>query len=590
MLAQVGIVPARWTDTMLMANLLGDLPKGLKALAFRLAHMGMTSYSDLVDPITTERAIRYLAKVAQFTWPKPDKIKVLEDGEYRWKQPWSAHTMAKSILNSVAKGTCDDPYKRWHEYPSRSVVEDVLGKLRAASIADAPFDKAVYYACRDADAALRVYHHLNPRIQANNQQKVLDRDCGVVPMVVDMERHGMEVDRPHFEQLGEDYEQRKWVVVEKIKDLVGYKVNPGSSDQVRDLLFKRLGLNPKWRTKDGADSTNAAALEALEDAHPVVPLITEYRELDKMQGTFVKGVLDNSARWTDERCRTHLLMITASTGRFAAKEPNLLAFPQEDRSAEGKPLRDGFVAGEGKVFVSGDYSQIELRVLAHMSQEPTMLEVFRNGGDIHRETAAEVFKVPADLVTPAQRAAVKKVNFGIPYGITDIGLFKFLESDGWTRKACEQLINNWFSRFSNVAGFMNGVRTFARRHRYVEDMFGRRRLIPEVLSAHQFVREAGLRQAGNQPIQTGANSILKESMVRLTPVYKQLQREGHYIWPLLPIHDDLLWVMDEAVVSWVIPLIKSIMEGCVTLSVPIVVDFKVGKRWGSMVKYETATG
>jgi DNA polymerase-1 len=195
----------------------------------------------------------------------------------------------------------------------------------------------------------------------------------------------------------------------------------------------------------------------------------------------------------------------------------------------------------------------------------------------------------AEAVNDAQRYAVKKVNFGIPYGITEAGLFKFLEPDGWTKRACAVLIDNWFARFSQVAAFMDRTRTFARRHRYVEDMFGRRRPIPEVLSAHQFVREAGLRQAGNQPIQTGANSILKESMAQLTPIYKQLQQEGHYIWPLLPIHDELLWVMDEPIVTWVVPLIKSIMENClerigVPFSVPLVVDFKVGKRWGSMEK------
>jgi len=591
MLAQVGIIPARWTDTMLMANLLGDLPKGLKALAFRLAHMTMHSYSEMVDPITTERAIQYLARVMQFKWPKPPKIQTIDEGEYRWKQPWSAHTMAKSILNSVAAGTCDDPYKRWHEYPSRGLIEGVVGKLVAATIADVDPKTAIYYACRDADATLRVYHHLNPRIQAANQLSVLDRDCRVVPMVADMERCGMAVDQPHFMQLGDEYEKRKWGVVEKIEALVGYKVNPGSSDQVADLLFKRLGLKPKWRTKDGADSTNAAVLEVLEGSHPVVPLIMEYRELDKMRGTFVEGVLDNCQRWADGRCRTHLLMIRASTGRFAAKGPNLLAFPQEDRSTEGKALRDGFVAGPGRVFVSGDYSQIELRVLAHVSQEPTMIEVFRSGGDIHQEMAAQIYKIPADLVNSEQRNAVKKVNFGIPYGITEAGLYKFLGPQGWSKKACERLINDWFSRFSAVAGFMDRTRIFARRHRYVEDMFGRRRLIPEVLSAHQFVREAGLRQAGNQPIQTGANSILKEAMAQLVPIYKQLQREGHYIWPLLPIHDDLLWEMDRSIVTWAIPLIKSIMEGCLDtigmpFSVPIVVDFKVGERWGSMEKWK----
>jgi DNA polymerase I-like protein with 3'-5' exonuclease and polymerase domains len=592
MLAQLGIRPKRWTDTMLMANLLQNVPKGLKALAFRLCMMPMQSYSSLVDPITEARTLTYLSKVVQFNWPPVQhQIEKLMAGEYKMVQPQPPRTAAKTAITAFAKGNVKgrDLYDRWQNAPASKTAEilGILGPLHAATLEDVEFEKAKYYACRDSDATLRVYHHLYPRIVAMNLVGPLERDCDSVPMVMDMKKCGMWVDQPYTIQLGKDYDKRKHAVVGQIKDLIGRLINPASTDQVGHLLFRELGLRAKKRTKGGSkDSTDSEVLEMLKDKHPVVPMILSYRELDKMKGTFVDGVLDNCRRYEDGRCRTDITMIKAATGRFAARDPNLLAYPQEDRSDEGKHLRDAFVAGEGKVFVSGDYSQIELRLLADQANEPTMKEMFWKGIDIHLGMAAKVHRIALDQVTGRQRYGIKKVNFGIPYGITEAGLFKFLEPEGWSKKECHQLIDDWRKDFSAVPVYMNGIYTYARRYGYVKDWAGRIRLIPEVKSAHEYVRQAGLRQAGNMPIQTGANSILKEAMRQLTPFYHALQEQGYYIWPLLPIHDDLLWEMDAKMVRWVIPAIKSIMENCVTLSVPLVVDFKVGPRWGSMEKYK----
>lgn len=589
MLAQAGVYPPRWTDTMFMANLLQDVPKGLKALAFRLCYMRMNSYSSLVDPITEERALGYLARVAQYKWKRPEPEQILENGEYRLKQPWAMHTVAKSILSAYARGNCKgyDLYKRWHGNPNRFMAEDIFGPLEAATIADVDPATAVYYGCQDADATLRVYYQLYPRISMANLIGPLERDCRAVPMVVDMRASGMAVDIPHLIELGESYEDRKLKVIEEIKDLVGVRICPGSAPQVADLLFNRLGLKPKRRTGTGKNSTDESVLELLKDKHKAVPLILEYRRLDKDKGTFVDGVLESCRRSSDKkRCHTDISLIRTATGRFAASNPNLLAFPQEDRSEEGKALRDSFVAADGHVFLSGDWSQIELRVLADQSNEPTMQDLFWNGIDIHLGMAAKVHKIPLDQVTAKQRYGVKKVNFGIPYGITILGLFKFLEPEGWDKKGCERLIDEWFENFPAVYSYMSGIHQFARRYGYVVDFCGRRRLIPEVRSVHQFVREAGLRQAGNMPIQTGANSILKEAMGQLVPIYKHLRGKGHYIAPLLPIHDDLLWEIDASILPWFVPTVKAVMENCVTLSVPLVVDFKVGTKWGSMEKYK----
>lgn len=589
MLAQAGIVPARWIDTMLMANLLQDKPKGLKALAYRLCGMQMSSFKELVNPITQARAREYLERVVQFKWPKPPKVEVFDEKkqEWRWKQPWSMHTVAKAALNRGLKGNEVDYYATWHNNENRLQVEAILGKLEAASIADVDFEKAKYYACRDADATYRIYHHLRGEISEQELEGPLDRDCGIVPMIVDMEQTGIGVDTDYYAGLVKTYTERRDAETKAVEAILGRPFDTGSADQVRHLLFKQMGLKSRFRTKGGKESTSSEVLEALEDEHPIVGHILKYREYDKMRSAFAEGVLRNALKHSDRRCRTHISMIRVVTGRLASKEPNLLAFPQPSRSAEGKPLRDGFVAGEGRVFLSGDYSQIELRVLAHESKEPTMIKIFQEGGDIHRATAAEVFDIPIEEVTDKQRYPIKTVNFGIPYGITSAGLSRQLLKmglHGWHIKACDKLIAQWFSRFRCVAGYMSRVQSDARRYGRVWDLCGRQRLIPEVMSAWEWVRSAGLRQAGNAPIQMGAQSIVKEAMRRLVPVYQHYLKEGIYIKPLLQIHDDLLWEVDEVALPVVVPTIKTIMENCMQLDIPLVVDFQVGKKWGSMEK------
>jgi DNA polymerase I-like protein with 3'-5' exonuclease and polymerase domains len=586
MLAQVGIHPARWTDTMLMANLLQDKPKGLKALAYRLCNMPMTTYKELVDPITQARAEAYLKRVAEFKWPKPQQVEVFDNGKRRWKQPWSMHTVAKAAINRGLKGGEVDYYSTWHRNQNRLQVESVFGELEAATIADVDFQKALHYACRDADATYRIYPYLWREICEQELEGPLARDCGVVPMIVDMEQTGIGVDIEYYKSLVQRYTESRDAEAKAVESILGRPFDVGSADQVRELLFHELCFRSKFRTKGGKESTSQEVLEALEGEHPIVDHILKYREYDKMRSAFAEGVLKNALRHSDRRCRTHISMIRVVTGRLASKEPNLLAFPQPARSEEGKPLRDGFVAKDGCVFLSGDYSQIELRVLAHESKEPTMIQIFQEGGDIHRATAAEVFEVEVEDVTDQQRYPIKTVNFGIPYGITSLGLSRQLLKmglQGWTVKACDKLIAKWFARFEHVAGYMSRTQSTARRYERVWDLYGRQRLIPEVRSAWDWVRLAGLRQAGNAPIQMGAQSIMKEAMRRLVPIYQDLSKQ-YYIKPLLQIHDDLLWEVQEEALPILVPIIKTVMEHCTQLAVPLAVDFATGRKWGSMEK------
>lgn len=404
----------------------------------------------------------------------------------------------------------------------------------------------------------------------------LDRDIGIVPCVIQMEETGVGADRETFECLDLVLEHQKQGCAEEIEDLVGYYVNPKSDKQVRELLFNRLRLPSVRRTQAGLPSTEDEALELLRDRHPVVPLIQDYRAKGILQCNFVSAVLRDLQHHGDGRVRPDISLITAVTGRLASKVVNLIAWPKD------KELRRGFVAKPGCVFLSGDYSQIELRVLAHVAQEPTMLQAFREGLDLHRLTAADVTGKRLEDVTDEERQAAKRVNFGVPYGISAKGLHAMLEHLGWTLTGCEQFLAKYFLVRKKVALWMDATKAEARRHGYVRDFLGRICRVPEVKSVHHWIRSSGERQAINAPIQMGAQSIMKVAMAKLWPYIEIINQELGYCRVIIQIHDDLKLETEERLVPVVLPIVKHCMETAVKISVPIPVEFKMGKTWGSM--------
>lgn len=591
-LALMGVYPANFTDTMIMAYLLQTEPQGLKPLTFRHLNVRMREYEEVVGPRTQEMALEYVVKVACMDWPKLDPVLEMKAGKPKIRQPQTINQKVNRILSDISGGGEVDVYDRWRKTPpgdGRTMVETVLGPLKRAYLKDVEVESALQYAGTDPWATYYIYPILKQKIEALGLSGVLARDNGIVPMVETMQRRGMKVNPDYLRTLRTDFTTEMDQVAAQICSMVGYDLHPGSDPQVLDLLENKLRLvKARVRMVDGKQvtvrkkMTDLKAMELLKDKHPVVPLVMRYRALAKLVDSFIDVILEK--RGPDNRIRTTLRVTRVVTGRLASSNPNLMAQPT--RTEDGRRIRGGFEARTGYKLISGDYSQIEMRIVAHISQDPKMLEVFRTGVDIHSATASGIFHLPLDQLDEMKhRYPAKRVGFGILNLISAAKLLQELAvggATGWTVAGCQTMINEWFTLYAGVADYVEERKVEARRTGMVRDLFGRVRLVPEVMSVHESVREAGIRQAVNAPIQMGAQGVIKEAMVRLVPIYKGFGED--IVTPLLQIHDDLLWEMREDLVPIVLPIVKQVMENCVELSVPLKVDFKIGDKWAGMKK------
>lgn len=573
-LHEVGVRPKRYTDTMIMAYLLGLDAIGLKTLAFRYALMAMDDYEDVVRPATEHKAEVYLKAVLEREWPDPEpEIEVRANGEQHVKWGQNIRRRLGAYLKKLEKGTAKlTPYEYWTDkerMADREMVEPVLGELEPGFLSEIPLEDAIQYACSDPDATLRIYPVLWDMIVERGLEGTLARDLRCVEMVVDMMQNGMLLDIPWFKGLEVEFEAKAAETMGKIEALAGRYVNPNSPKQVAQLLHD-IG-HP-------VNSTGSEELDKLRDV-PVVAAIQEHRQIRKLLGTYVAKM----PRMVDGNGRIHtdLSMTRTETGRLASSNPNLQNIPM--RTDDGRRIRKGFVARPGCKLVSGDYSQIEMRLAAHMSQDEFMCQIFRDGLDIHTMTASRAYHKPPEEIDPKkERYPMKRTGFGVLYGITDEGLYDVFVHEGVTGFSvadCAKFIRDWFNTFPGVREYQRDVEAEARRTGMVRDLFGRIRYVPEVYSALSYVREAGLRQAVNAPIQSGAQGIIKEAMGNLTPLYKEWQDAGYICLPLLQIHDELLWEIEEDILGTVIPQFREVMVEAVELSVPVLVDFEVGDNW-----------
>ena len=825
-LHKLDIHPSRVVDTMVMAYLLGDLPQGLKALAYRLCGMEMRDYQEVVGDRGQDKAKEYLELAAIIPWPDPPHVLEFKDGEPHVRKPQNITKKILRALKDAEKGTVD-LQERWGKMEGREEVEGEMGVMPGADLRDVPEDKAIHYACRDADATRRIYPILKRRIKDEGLEGVLEMDMGVIPMVLEMQRVGIKVDPTEMGKVDVLLEHKMMVEEREIQKLLGYHINPGSPPQVAAMMDKEGIEVKKRRGKSGQQSTGKEFLAPLRKIYPVIDHIMMWSSYETLRSTFT-NVLPNLIG-TDGRIHTTIKVTRTSTGRLAMENPSLQNIPV--RSEEGRMIRDAFVAEDGYGLCSFDYclaggtkiitnrgevpimhvevgdgvlsvvdtdgpkptltlntvkkivcvgvqemwevgledestvrctsdhkwrgyhggwvktsdlkvgdrlshvkegrsgryptwyiythcnyrkkhtltsewklgpvpdgyhcdhkdedylnwksdnlqyipkgenysqggkrywkevkngdrsdekrlaelrkglkrrraymgegnpnfgkrkanhrvawvvrvaserayqitvakdhnyvlanglvsknSQIELRILAHMSRDVGMINAFLSGYDLHTATASEMFGIPMDQVGDYEhRRPAKTVNFGIPYGITAMGLMDTMNTEGaqgWTEDSCQDLINRWFRARPGVDDFMEECKAHARRYGYITDMFGRRRWTPEVHSSSKKIVEEGLRYAMNQPIQSGAQGVIKLAMAR---IWKELLPyvEPGVVRPLLQIHDDLLFEVREKEAGWVIPVIQGMMEGVVKLSIPAPVDPKVGERWGSMKK------
>jgi len=594
-LASMGVRPAKFADTMVMAYLLQSEPQGLKPLAFRHCGMVMSAYEEMVAGATRERAVAYLHRVMEREWPDPAPVLEWKKGEPYVRQPVNILRKVKRVLDEVNSGGDVDPYSRWTKMDGTDEVTAAFGPLREATLADIPVEDAVRYSARDADATIRVYPVLWERIRGLGLDDTFWRDMRAMPMVVDMMGNGMPVDVRAFEQLSQYFEERKDAIQSTIQGMVGRYLagkaaNPGSAVQMAEVIYDHLRLQDrggKYKSKKGAKTRSTAddILKRYIGLHPVVQEIIDWREYQSLKTKFADAVPKLVS--PDGRVRSTIRMTRTTTGRLSSSSPNLMAQPV--RSDEGRKVRDCYVAGDEWEFLSGDYSQVEMRVAANGSKDERMMSIFWSREDIHSQTASWMFGVPLEQLDEMKhRYPAKRVGFGILNLITAQGLHRELQvggARGISESDCEEMIKSWFNIYSGVAAYMKANGEQAKRNGYVRDMWGRIRYIPGIRSVNRWARLEAERQAGNAPIQMGAQGIIKEAMGRLVPWYRTGEIKGS-VKTLIQIHDDLVWEVREGMVPVVAPQIGRIMT---TVSppdfiIPLEVDFKHGKRWGSMEK------
>lgn len=384
----------------------------------------------------------------------------------------------------------------------------------------------------------------------------------------DMELVGFSVDLNGLKEMSNELADRIAVIEKEIYDAVGYEFNLNSPKQLGVALFEKLGLPAKKKTKSGY-STNAEVLEELKHLHPAVSLLLEYRTLAKLKSTYTDGLQE--CVQPDGKIHTTFNQTETRTGRISSLEPNLQNIPV--RTNEGKRLREFFVAGDGKVLVDADYSQIELRVLASMSGDENMINAFNSGADIHTATAAQVFGLPIEMVTPTLRSRAKAVNFGIVYGI---GAFSLAKDIGVTRKEADDYIKSYLATYPKVASYMENTINEAKQNGYVTTLFGRKRYLPELQNSNGMIRAFGERVARNAPIQGTAADVIKLAMVK---VFNRLEKEVPSAKLILQVHDELIVECFENDAEKVCGILKYEMENAAKMAVNLTADAAFGKTW-----------
>ncbi len=474
-----------------------------------------------------------------------------------------------------------DPGRRSHAIENLSLEhlgqalpshEDVVGKGKnARGFAEvAPAEAGQYGGTRSVTVlALRaVFQPFLERMAA--EPLFRDIEMPLIEVLVDMEWRGIAIDQAVFDQLGTEFREQLQTIVTQIYSAAGEEFNLNSPKQLGAVLFEKLQLPVLKKTKTGP-STDADVLAQLAAmGHEVPQLILEHRELQKLLSTYVE-VLPGAVNERTGRIHTTFNQTGAATGRLSSSDPNLQNIPV--RSPRGEAIRRGFVPGPGWAFVVADYSQIELRLMAHLSEDPAFIEAFRRGGDIHRETAAIIFDVPAEQVTADMRARAKTINFATIYGQGPFALGKQLDI---SQQEAKEFIESYFARFAGVRAFLDRQVEFARDQGYVQTLFGRRRYIPEIKDKNFNVRAFGERTAQNSPLQGSAADLIKRAMIR---IHEELRGQGLEARLLLQVHDELVLEAPPAEVAAVRTLVKHEMESAADLSVPLVADVGVGPNW-----------
>ncbi|MCP4423904.1 MAG: DNA polymerase I, partial [Chloroflexi bacterium] len=456
-------------------------------------------------------------------------------------------------------------------------ITNLIGKGKnQKSFAEVSIEEAAPYGSADADLTLRLVEPLQEEIAKKGLEKLLGLEIPLIPVLSAMEKEGVGVDATFFRQMSQDLAARLLQLEGKIHEIAGSPFNINSTQQLSDVLFKTLDLPHEGlkRTKSGHYSTAASVLEGLKpaDESGMIAAIQEYRELGKLRSTYVDA-LPTMINARTGRIHTSFNQTGAITGRLASNKPNLQNIPI--RSKVGQQIRRGFTARPGWIFLTADYSQVELRVLAHVSQDEALLEAFRQDQDVHSTTAAAVYSIPLEEVTYDQRRFAKAVNFGLIYGM---GAFRLARDSDLTLSEAENYIKEYFGRFPGIQRYLDETKRKAKSDGYVETLYGRRRYFPIFMTKGSRNKQLELRaerEAVNHPIQGTAADIIKIAMLRL---HDALQAD-YQARMILQVHDELLLEAPESEIDAVKPLMIDIMSNAFKLDVPLKVDASTGYNW-----------
>lgn len=394
-------------------------------------------------------------------------------------------------------------------------------------------------------------------------------DMPTVEVLSDMQWNGMYVDKEELEQFGEELKAKLETLTKVIYEMAGEEFNINSTKQLGEILFEKMKLPVIKKTKSGY-STDVDVLEKLKKEDPIIEQILDYRQLMKLNSTYVEGLKPYINPKT-KRIHSFFHQTITATGRISSTEPNLQNIPT--RFELGKRVRKVFKPQEGKIYLDADYSQIELRVLASISEDKHMIEAFNEGQDIHKQAASKVFKTPIDEVTKEQRSNAKAVNFGIVYGISDFGLGEQL---GIGRKKAKQYIDEYLEQYSGIKNFMENITEEAKEKGYVETLFHRRRYIPELKSSNYMVRQFGARAAMNTPIQGTAADIMKIAMIK---VYNEIQKRKLKSKIVLQVHDEMMVEAPLDEKEEMQEIMKQCMETAIELKVPLIAEISTANNW-----------
>ncbi|MFC1598224.1 DNA polymerase I, partial [Patescibacteria group bacterium] len=484
--------------------------------------------------------------------------------------------IASYLLNSGSRGHGLDNLAFIELGHQMQPIEELIGKgKQQISIADVPVEDVSWYAAEDADFSWRLYEKFAPRIKKEGLQKLFDKiEMPTVLALATLEEAGVKLDVEFLNKMSKDLHRRINTLEKKIHDAAGTEFNVASSVQLKEILYEKLQLPTKniKKTKTGY-STAASELEKLHGEHPIIEMIEEIRELSKLTSTYADA-LPQLVNPKTGRIHTSFNQTITATGRLSSSDPNLQNIPI--RTELGKEIRKAFIPERGNTILSLDYSQVELRIVSHLADDKVMKEAFMRGEDIHARTAAELNDVELDEVTPGMRRQAKAINFGVIYGM---GVQGMMRDSGLSREEAQEYLDKYFTVHAGIRKYLDEMKAFAHDHGYAENIFGRRRPLPEIKSNTRMIQAAAERAAINMPVQGAAADIMKMAMIA---VQQAIDAGKIDALMLLQVHDELVFEVKKSSAAAEAKKIQKIMEGIYDLGVPLLVDVEAGPNWGDL--------